>query len=217
MEKYRVTLTTEERDTLEKLVSVGRSAARKLTHARVLLLADTAHRREHADDQIVLALGTGLRSVERIRKRFVTEGLDTAINPKPQPPRPDKIKIKGDIEQQLVRVACSDPPEGRCHWTLQLLADELVVLGLVEAISTETRAASVKKNDIHPWIVETWCIPPHADADFVWRMEDVIQTYQLPYDARYPVVCFDEACKQLFGEVRPSQRPRPGKASAGGL
>ena len=54
---------------------------------------------------------------------------------------------------------------------------------------------------------QTWCIPPHADADFVWRMEDVAQTYQLPYDPRYPVVCFDEACKQLFGEVRPSQRP----------
>lgn len=145
MEKYRVTLTTEERDTLEKLVSVGRSAARKLTHARVLLLADTSHGREHADDQIVLALGTGLRSIERIRKRFVTEGLDTAINPKPQPPRPDKIKIKGDIEQQLVRVACSDPPEGQCHWTLQLLADELVVLGLVDSISTESVRQALKK------------------------------------------------------------------------
>ena len=72
------------------------------------------------------------------------------------------------------------------------------------------RAASVKKNDIQPWIVNTWCIPPHADADFVWRMEDVLQIYQLPYDPRYPVVCFDEACKQLFGEVRPSQRPKPG-------
>jgi hypothetical protein len=72
-------------------------------------------------------------------------------------------------------------------------------------------AASVKKNDIRPWIVETWGIPPHADADFVWRMDDVLQTYQLPYDPWYPVVCFDEACKQLLGEVRPSQRPKPGK------
>jgi DDE superfamily endonuclease len=69
---------------------------------------------------------------------------------------------------------------------------------------------SLKKNDIQPWIVNTWCIPPHADADFVWRMEDVLQIYQLPYDPRYPVVCFDEACKQLFGEVRPSQPPRLG-------
>jgi hypothetical protein len=69
----------------------------------------------------------------------------------------------------------------------------------------------MKKNDMHPWIVETWCIPPQADAEFVWRMEEVIQTYQLPYDPRYPVVCFDEACQQLFGEVRPTQRPRPGR------
>ena len=145
MEKYRVTLTADERNALEKLVSVGRAAARKLTHARILLLADTSHELEQRDDQIVLALGPSLRSVERIRKRFVTEGIDTALTPKPQPPRPDKIKIKGDIEQQLVRVACSDPPQGRCHWTLQLLADELVVLGLVETISTETVRQALKK------------------------------------------------------------------------
>jgi hypothetical protein len=145
MEKYRVTLTADERNALEKLVSVGRAAARKLTHARILLLADTSHELEYRDDQIVLALGTSLRSVERIRKRFVTEGIDNAINPRPQPPRPDKIKIKGDIEQHLVRLACSAPPQGRCHWTLQLLADELVVLGLVDTISTETVRQALKK------------------------------------------------------------------------
>ena len=145
MEKYRVTLTPDERHALEKLVSVGKAAARKLTHARILLLADTSHELAYRDDQIVLALGTSLRSVERIRKRFVTEGLDTALNPKPQPPRPDKIKIKGDIEQHLVRLACSDPPQGRCHWTLQLLADELVVLGLGRYDQYRDRAASMKK------------------------------------------------------------------------
>ena len=145
MEKYRVTLTADERNAVEKLVSVGRAAARKLTHARILLLADTSDGREQADEQIVLALGTSLRSVERIRKRFVTAGLDMAINPQPQPLRPDKIKIKGDIEQHLVRLACSDPPEGRCHWTLQLLADELVVLGLVDTISPETVRQALKK------------------------------------------------------------------------
>lgn len=145
MEKYRVTLTADERNAMDKLVSVGRAAARKLTHARILLLADTSAGRAQADEQIVLALGTSLRSVERIRKRFVTEGLDSAINPKPQPPRPDKIKIKGDIEQHLVRLACSDPPDGRCHWTLQLLADELVVLGLIDTISPETVRQALKK------------------------------------------------------------------------
>ena len=73
--------------------------------------------------------------------------------------------------------------------------------------------AGPKKNDIKPWIIKTWCVPPKADAAFVWHMEDVLQTYRLPYDPRYPVVCFDEACKQWFGEVRPAQRPRRGRAA----
>jgi len=71
-------------------------------------------------------------------------------------------------------------------------------------------AAGAKKNDIKPWIVESWCIPPDADADYVWRMEDVIQTYMLPYNPKGPVVCFDEACKQLFGEVREPLPTPPG-------
>lgn len=73
--------------------------------------------------------------------------------------------------------------------------------------------AGPKKNDIKPWIVKTWCVPPKANAEFVWRMEDVLQTYLLPYDPYYPVVCFDEACKQLFGEGRPAQRTRQGRAA----
>ena len=145
MAKYRVTLTADERHALEKLVSVGKAAARKLTHGRILLLAATADGQEYRDDQIVRALGSSLRSVERLRHRFVTEGLEAALNPKPQPARPDKIKIKGDLEQHLIRLACSEPPEGRDHWTLQLLADELVVLGLVTSLSTETVRQALKK------------------------------------------------------------------------
>jgi hypothetical protein len=70
--------------------------------------------------------------------------------------------------------------------------------------------AGIKKNDINPWIVKTWCVPPAADAEYVWRMEDGIQTDLRAYEPRSPVVGFDEACKQLFGEVRPAQRARPG-------
>jgi hypothetical protein len=150
MEKYRVTLTTQERAALEQLVSTGKGAARKLTRARILLLADTSPGKARSDDAIVDALGTGLRTIERVRQRFVTQGFHAAIDHKPQPPRPDKIKIKGDIEQQLVRLACSDPPEGRCHWTLQLLADELVVLGLVPSLSTETVRQALKKTTFSP-------------------------------------------------------------------
>ena len=145
MDKYRVTLAAEERADLEQLVSSGKAAARKLTHARILLLADDSLGNDRPDDQIVAALGTSLRTVSRVRHQLVTEGFDVALLRRPQPPRLDKIKIKGNVEQRLVELACSDPPKGRCHWTLQLLADELVVLGLVSKVSTETVRQALKK------------------------------------------------------------------------
>jgi DNA-binding transcriptional LysR family regulator len=141
MEKYRVNLTDEERDTLKGLLSKGKAAARKIAHARVLLLADSGQ----GDDSIAAAVAVSTRTVNRVRKRLVTEGFLAALDHRPQPPRPDKVKIKGDVEQELVRVACSDPPEGRCHWTLQLLADELVALGLVKRVSTETVRQALQK------------------------------------------------------------------------
>jgi transposase len=100
--------------------------------------------------EIVAALGVGICTVGRVRQRLVTEGLAAALDPRPQPRRPDKITIKGNIEQRLIQLACSDPPEGRCHWTLRLLADELVVLGLVDEISTETVRQALKKTTSSP-------------------------------------------------------------------
>jgi Homeodomain-like domain len=145
MEKYRVTLAAEERAALEQLVSKGKAAARKLIHARVLLLADDSQGGESPDEEIVAALGTSPRTVARVRRRLVTEGFQAALDHRPQPARPDKIKIRGDVEQKLVELACIDPPKGRCRWTLQLLADEMVVLGLVDAISLETVRQALKK------------------------------------------------------------------------
>jgi hypothetical protein len=149
MDKYRVTLTPEERIGLQQLVSTGKAAARKLTHARILLLADTRGE-SLSDEDIVAALSTSFRTVARVRQCFVTQSLLAALDRKPQPLRPDKIKIKGNLEQKLIKVACSDPPQGRCHWTLQLLADELVVLGLVDAVSTETVRKALKKTTSSP-------------------------------------------------------------------
>jgi hypothetical protein len=145
MDKYRVTLTAEERADLERMVSCGKAAARKLTHARILLLADDSLGDERSDEQIVAALGTSPRTISRVRRQLVTEGFDVALCRRRPPPRPDKIKIKGDIEQRLVELACSDPPKGRCHWTLQLLADELVALGLVNRVGIETVRLALKK------------------------------------------------------------------------
>lgn len=167
MEKYRVSLTDEERAVLNGLLNKGKAAARKIAHARVLLLADAGQ----DDGSIAAAVAVSTRTVNRVRKRLVTEGFDAALDHRPQPPRPDKIKIKGDVEQELIRIACSDPPEGRCHWTLQLLADELVALGCLKGVSTETvRAALQKTTSTRGWSGPGASRPrPTASTSGAWR------------------------------------------------
>jgi transposase len=144
--KFRVTLTADERESLSAMVRKGKAAARRLVRARILLLADEIQAGAgKSDTEIVEALGCGIRTVERVRKKFVTESLEEAISTKPQPPRPDKIKIQGDVEQQLIEIARSDPPPGRSHWTVQMIANELVALQCVERIGAETVRCALKK------------------------------------------------------------------------
>lgn len=144
--KFRVTLTPQEREGLTALISKGKAAARKLVRARILLLADESQAGPaKADTEIVDALGCGVRTVERVRKKFVTESLAEAISAKPQPPRADKVKIQGPVEQQMIQIARSDPPEGHSHWTVQMIADRLVVLGCVQTVGHETVRLALKK------------------------------------------------------------------------
>ena len=123
------------------------------------------------EQQIAPNLSIGLRTVSRIRQRFVTEGFLAALDHRPQPPRPDKIKIKGDVEQELVRIACTDPPEGYCHWTLQLLADELVALGQLKEVSTETVRLALKKTTSSrgSWKPGASRRTPMASTSGAWR------------------------------------------------
>jgi hypothetical protein len=146
--RYRVTLTASERDDLRKLVSVGKAAAQKLVRARVLLLADQAEGgSSKADPEIDEALGCGRASVERIRKRFVEEGLEAALNPKPSR-RVYERKMDGQAEAHLIALACGAPPEGRARWTLRLLSDRMVVLEHVESVSFETIRRVLKKTNL---------------------------------------------------------------------
>jgi transposase len=146
MAKYHVTLSPEERDGLQQMVSKGKAAARKLAHARILLLADEGENRQGStDEKIIEALGVGARTVSRVRKKFVTEGVEAAINPRPQPQRPAQVKIDDSVEQELMALVQGEPPAGRCQWTLELLAERLVVLKLVESVSKETVRKTLKK------------------------------------------------------------------------
>jgi len=148
MEKrYRITLTDEERIELRKMVSVGKSAARKLVRARILLLADqVAGGAAKSDPEIVEALGCGRASVERIRKQFVEEGLEATLMPKPSC-RVYMRKLDGKAEAHLVALACGAPPKGRSRWTLRLLGDRMVALEHVESLSHETVRRVLKKTN----------------------------------------------------------------------
>jgi transposase len=151
MEKFKVTLAEDERQALGLLVSAGKAAARKLAHARVLLLSDEGPVGPgRTDEEIVEALNVSPSTIARVRKRFVTEGLEVALDHRPQPPRPDKVKIADDVEKRLIELACSDPPQGRCRWTLQLLADRMAALGCVEPVSDEAVRRALKETTSSP-------------------------------------------------------------------
>lgn len=144
--RYRVELTPDERQELTKLVSAGRRSARTITRARILLKADQADGGPGWDDgRIADALGCGRRTVERVRQRLVEEGLDAALTHKPQCRPSRQPVLDGAAEARLIALACSEPPDGRAGWTLRLLADRLVELEVVEAVSYETVRRVLKK------------------------------------------------------------------------
>lgn len=145
--KYRIRLTTDEQQELEGLVSRGRTAAYRQTHARILLMSDESRPDEGMKDvDISSALGVAKSTVERIRKRCVEEGIDSALNRKEQLRRRRKI-LDGEGEARLMAMACGEPPDGRARWTLKLLADQLVECEIVESISTETVRLTLKKTN----------------------------------------------------------------------
>src|SRR5262245_55859547 len=136
--KYIVDLSTEEREQLQQLIRRGKSAARKLTRARILLKAAEGC----TDAEIVAALQVGVATVERIRKRFVEAGMD-ALNERPRPGKKPKLSPKA--QARLIAEACSQAPDGRKHWTLQLLADRVVQLELADSCSYELVRRTLKK------------------------------------------------------------------------
>lgn len=143
--RYFVTLTTEERDQLHGLVSKGKAAAYKQRHARVLLKADEGpHGERWTDGEIARALDVHSSTIERLRERFVEEGLEACLQRKEQKNRKAK-RFDGAAEARLTAVACSKPPEGRARWTLKLLADEMVALEIVDSVCRETVRKTLKK------------------------------------------------------------------------
>ena len=144
--KYIIRLSADERQMLGKLARSGKAAARKITRARVLLKADAGQGGPGWTDQrIAEALDVGVRMIENVRRRCVEGGPEAAALGRAWPDRPAQRKLDGAGEVRLVAIACSEPPTGRSRWTMQLLADELVVLQVTDSISDETVRRTLKK------------------------------------------------------------------------
>jgi transposase len=147
---YKVTLAKEEREELAALVSKGKGQVRRLRRARILLMADQAQEAGGwKDADIAKALGAHERTVERTRQKCVEMGIEAALNHT----RPKKTKNKildGEAEARLVQLACSEAPDGRERWSLQLLADKLIELEVVETVSRETVRTRLKKMNLSP-------------------------------------------------------------------
>jgi transposase len=148
MKKYLVTLTTDEREQLTARIASGKGAAKKLAHARILLKADQADGGPAwTDQQIAEAVEVSVATIERVRQRFVEEGLEAALARKKQAKPRRERKLDGAAEARLIAVACSSPPQGQKRWTMQLLADKLVELEVVDAVSDETVRRAMKKTN----------------------------------------------------------------------
>jgi transposase len=137
--RYVVELTEDERSQLQALGKKGKVVARKLRRAQLLLLTADGY----TDTEIAAALHVGVSTVERIRKRFVEGGVEWALTEHPRPG--GTPKLRGKAEAFLIATACSTPPRGRQRWTLQLLADRVVEVGLVDSISDETIRRTLQK------------------------------------------------------------------------
>ena len=143
--RYRVTLTADERDELGAMIAKGKADARKLAHARILLQADEAEGGPgRTDAEVAASLDTTTRTCERVRERFVEQGLEAALLPKPSS-RVYASKLDGAQEAHLIALACSDPPAGRADWTLRLLAGRMVELQHADGLSHETVRQTLKK------------------------------------------------------------------------
>jgi hypothetical protein len=195
--KYAVDLSIEEQALLNELITSGVQRVRKTNHARILLKADAGW----TDEAIAAALNVSIPTIQRVRQRFVEQSFEQALNPSRSSRKYQRL-LDGVQEAHLIALACSTPPKGYHRWSLRLLADKMVKLEYANELSYETVRQVLAENELKPWLREEWCIAPTENAQFVYRMEDVLDVYQRPFDPRFPLVCFDEKPVQLVRETR---------------
>ena len=207
MIKYKVILTAAEKHELEHITSQGKHSARKIKRAKILLMA---HSGTYWEEEIAELVSVSLTTIYRTKRYFVEYGLSDALNDSPRSGQPRKLDA--GQEALLIATACTKPPKGRSRWTLSMLGDQLITLTELESISPETIRQRLKENDLKPWQKKMWCIGK-LDANYIARMEHILDLYAEPADPNRPVINFDEAGKQLVSQVNEPKPMKPGKVA----
>jgi transposase len=207
MIQYKVVLNSEEQAALNKITAQGKHSARTIKRANILLMSDT---QQYTETEIAESLSVSGSTVYRTKKYFVEYGMEEALYDSPRSGQPRKLD--GNQEALLIAITCSEPPEGRCRWTLSMLGEQIISLTELENVSPETIRQRLKENDLKPWQKKMWCIGK-LDAAYIARMEHILDLYAEPADIKRPVVNFDEAGKQLVEQVNEPNFMKPGRVT----
>ena len=209
----KVHLTVAQRENFEQISRNGYAPAKKILHARILLLCDEGEqaKRKWTDEEIGEALQIHRNTVGRIRQRFLQKGEKPALNRQRRITPPTPPKVDGATEAQIIALCCSDPPEGRKEWTIRLLTSQLKQRQIITEISRETVRRTLTKNQLRPWKTERFCIPERDLARFVADMEVILDLYSSDPCEEEPLIAMDEASKQLLGHLYPPTPMQPGQ------
>ena len=201
MKKYVVRLTDEEREICLATIANLKGSSQKAHRARILLQVD-AEGPNWTDQQTAAAFRCHQRTVENVRRRCVLEGFQRALEDREWAELPVPKLLNGVQEAQIIALGLGPAPPGYGNWSLRLLAKQVVELGIVDSISHNTGRNTLKKNGITGRKLQYWVIPLQENADFAASMEEVLDTYERPYDSEHPVICMNEQPVQLVQETR---------------
>ena len=203
-ELYEVVLSPTEIKLLMSITHKGSEhSARVIMHANILLKTNDGDlMRRKGNREIAEMFNISPTTVNEVRKKYATEGLEAALYRQTRLTPPILSKITGDFEAQVIATALSSAPKGKARWTLRLLAEHCMEKQYVVAISHSAIGEMLNTNEVKPHLSKYWCIPKENNADFVMHMEDVLSVYKRPYNPEIPVICMDEKPIQLLGEIR---------------
>ena len=203
-EPVTIRLKSKERGMLKRFVNKGSAKAREIKRANILLLSD----KKKAPKEMHEFLGVSKRTIQMVKERYLDGGLKKALHDRPRSGSP--VKFSGRTRAKLTALACTKSPKGYDRWSLRLLSNRAVELGLGGGDFSESIEFNFKKDDIKPHLKRQWCLS-RMDSNFIWNREQVLSVYERRYSSRHPVICFDERPCQLIEDVLIPVPMKPGR------